>query len=379
MVVPLTYQPDAPAALAGLRILDLLRLVAGNAITHVLADHGAEVIKIERPGVGNDLRNWKTRGVNTHLKAYCRNKKSVTLDLRIAGGRAIFLDLAATAQVIVENFKPGTLEEWGIGPAELHARQPNLVIVRVSGWGQTGIYRHKPSFGSLIEAMSGFATSNGYADRPPVLPPVDLADNITSLYGAFVVMVATRTIEVGGGGQVIDVPIFDPVHSIIGPEAAIYKLTGEVPTRTGSRAHHTARRNVYATKDGRYVALLASMQAMAKRLFHAIGRPELIDDPRFRTNSDRVANNDQLDPIVAEFIAAHSQDQLLEIFDTANVTVGPVGDISQLFDHPYINDRAIIVELPDDEMGGVPMHNVAPRLSGTPGGDPHAGARFGPI
>ena len=368
MVVPLTYRPDAPAALAGLRILDLSRLVAGNAITHVTADHGAEVIKIERPGVGDDLRNWKTRGVSTHWKVYCRNKKSVTLDLRTARRRAIFLDLAATAQVIVENFKPGTLEEWGIGPAELHARQPNLVIVRVSGWGQTGIYRHKPGFGSLIEAMSGFATSNGYADRPPVLPPVALADNIAGLYGAFAVMVATRTIEVGGGGgQVIDVPIFDPIHSIIGPEAANYKLTGEVPTRTGSRAQHTAPRNVYATKDGRYVALSASMQAMAERLFRAIGKPELIDDPRFRTNSDRVANNDQLDPIVAEFMAAHSQDELLEIFDTANVTVGPVGDISQLFDHPYINDRAIIVELPDDEMGAVPMHNVVPRLSETPG------------
>ncbi|MGB1007370.1 MAG: CoA transferase, partial [Thalassobaculaceae bacterium] len=159
----------------------------------------------------------------------------------------------------------------------------------------------------------------------------------------------------------------DPIHSIIGPEAANYKLTGEVPARNGSRANHTAPRNVYATKDGRYVALSASMQAMAERLFHAIGKPELVDDPRFRTNSDRVANNDQLDSVVADFMAAHSQEELLEIFETANVTVGPVSDVAQLFDHPYINDRAIIVELPDDEMGGTPMHNVVPHLSETPG------------
>jgi formyl-CoA transferase len=273
----------------------------------------------------------------------------------------------ATANVIVENFKPGTLEAWGIGPEQLHQRQPNLIIVRVSGWGQTGIYKHKPGFGSLIEAMSGYATANGFGDRPPVLPPLALADNIAGLYGAFAVMVATRTIEVGGGkGQIIDLPIFDPIHAILGPNAANYKLTGHVPARTGSLSNQTAPRNVYATKDGRFVALSASMQAMAQRLFQAIGKPELIDDPRFKTNSDRVANNAELDPIVGAFMAAHSQAELLEIFEAADVTVGPVADVSQLMDHPYINDRAIIVELPDDEMDGTPMHNVVPRLSETP-------------
>lgn len=367
MAVRQDYQPDAPAALRGIRILDLSRLVAGNAITHVMADHGAEVIKIERPGVGDDLRNWKTNGISTHWKVYCRNKKSVTLDLRTDRGRSLFLDLVATANVIVENFKPGTLEAWGIGPEQLHQRQPNLIIVRVSGWGQTGIYKHKPGFGSLIEAMSGYATANGFGDRPPVLPPLALADNIAGLYGAFAVMVATRTIEVGGGkGQIIDLPIFDPIHAILGPNAANYKLTGHVPARTGSLSNQTAPRNVYATKDGRFVALSASMQAMAQRLFQAIGKPELIDDPRFKTNSDRVANNAVLDPIVGTFMAAHSQDELLEIFEAADVTVGPVADVSQLMDHPYINDRAIIVELPDDEMDGTPMHNVVPRLSETP-------------
>ena len=367
MTVEQDFQPDAPAALGDIRVLDLSRLVAGNAVTHAMADHGAEVIKIERPGAGDDLRNWKTQGVSLHWKVYCRNKKSVSLDLRTDRGRAILLDLAATAQVLVENFKPGTLEKWGIGPAELHARNPGLVIVRVSGWGQDGMWAEKPGFGSLVEAMSGFAAMNGYGDRPPVLPPLALADNIAGLAGAFATMVAIRVVEKGGQGQVIDLPLFDPIYSILGPVAAQTRMTGQNPERTGSRSTQTAPRGVYRTSDGRYVALSGSMQAMAERFFHAIGRADLIDDPRFLTNSDRVANNDQLDPIVADFMAERTQDELLAMFEAADVTVGPVADIDQLLDHPYINDRAVILDLPDPETGRLPMHNVVPRLSDTPG------------
>lgn len=367
MTVPLDFRPDAPAALAGLRVLDLSRLVAGNAVTHLLADHGAEVIKIERPGHGDDLRNWKTRGVSTHWKVYCRNKKSVTLDLRKPRGREILLDLAATAHVLVENFKPGTLEAWGLGPEILHARNPGLILVRVSGWGQDGLYAGKPGFGSLVEGMSGFAAMTGFPDREPVLPPLALADMIAGLYGAFAAMVALRAVENGAPGQTIDLPLFDPIYSTLGPTAANYALTGQVPPRTGSRSNQTAPRNVYRTADGRFVSLSGSMQAMAERLFRAIGRDDLIEDARFRTNSDRVANNDELDPIVAAYMAAHTQAELLAHFEAADVTVGPVADISDLMDHPYIVDRAIIVSLPDDEMGRVPMHNVVPRLSATPG------------
>jgi crotonobetainyl-CoA:carnitine CoA-transferase CaiB-like acyl-CoA transferase len=366
MTTPLDFQPEIKSALDGLRVLDLSRLVAGNAVTHLLADHGADVVKVERPGHGDDLRNWKTKGVSVHWKVYCRNKRSITLDLRKERGRALLLDLAETAHVLVENFKPGTLEAWGIGPADLHARNPNLVIVRVSGWGQTGMYAHKPGFGSLVEAMSGFAAMNGYPDRPPVLPPLALADMIAGLYGAFAVVTAIRAIEHGGTGQVIDLPLFDPIHAILGPIAAQYRLTGEVPERTGSRSNQTAPRNAYRTKDGKFVALSASMQAMAERFFQTIGRADLIDDPRFKTNSDRVANNDDLDPIVADFMSQHTQAELLELFERADVTVGPVADIAQLMDHPYIDDRAIIVDLPDAEMGHLPMHNVIPRMSGTP-------------
>jgi crotonobetainyl-CoA:carnitine CoA-transferase CaiB-like acyl-CoA transferase len=367
MTVDREYQPAAPAALAGIRVLDLSRLVAGNTITHVLADHGAEVIKVERPGTGDDLRNWKTKGLSVHWKVYCRNKKSITLDLRQERGKELLLKLVETADVLVENFKPGTLEAWGIGPDVMQERRPGLTVVRVSGWGQTGMYSHKPGFGSLVEAMSGFAAMNGYGDRPPVLPPLALADMIAGLYGAFSVMVAIRNVEQKGGrGQVIDLPLFDPIHSILGPTAAQYRLTGKVPERTGSRSNQTAPRNAYKTKDGKYVALSASMQSMAERFFRAIDREDIIANPKFRTNTERVANNDELDPIVADFMAGKTQAELLELFEAADVTVGPVADVAQLIDHPYINDRAIIVDMPDPEMGRVPMHNVIPGMSETP-------------
>ena len=367
MTVEVDFQPHVQSSLNGLRVLDLSRLVSGNIVTHLLADHGAEVIKIERPGVGDDLRNWKTKGHSVHWKVYCRNKKSITLDLRQDEGKSILLALVSRTNVLVENFKPGTLEKWGIGPDVLLERNPKLVIMRVSGWGQTGLYAHKPGFGSLVEAMSGFAAMNGFADRPPVLPPLALADMIAGLYGSFAVLAATRNVELGDGrGQVIDLPLFDPIYSILGPIAAQYRLTGDVPERTGSRSNQTAPRNAYRTRDGKFVALSASMQAMAGRLFKAIGQPELIDDPKYATNTDRVANNDQLDPIVADFMASRTQAELLELFEKADVTVGPVADIAQLMDHPYINDRAIIVDVPDGDMGRVPMHNVIPRMSGTP-------------
>jgi len=354
--------------LQNIRILDLSRLVAGNMLTHVLADFGAEVIKIERPGVGDDLRNWRVKDVATHWKVYARNKKSLTLDLRKPAGRELLLKLVESAQVLVENFVPGTLERWQLGPEDLHARNPDLIIARVSGWGQTGPYRSKPGFGSLVEAMSGFAAMTGFPDRPPVLPPLALADMIAGLSGAMAVLTALRAQEIGGqAGQVVDLSLFEPIFSTLGPQALNYQLSGEVPQRMGSRTAITAPRNVYECKDGRFVALSASMQGMAEQLFRAIGRPELIDDPRFRNNTDRVENNDELDAIVAEFMGRHTQEECLQIFTEAKVTVGPVCDISQLMEHPYIQGREVLIESPDPELGTVPMHNVTPRLSETPG------------
>lgn len=362
------YARGAPAPLDGVRILDLSRLVAGNALTHALADFGADVIKVERPGGGDDLRAWKVDGVSAFWKVYCRNKQSITLDYRAGEGRELLLRLVEGAQVLVENFVPGTLEKWELGPEVLLARNPKLVVVRVSGWGQEGPDRDKPGFGSLVEARSGFAAMNGYPDRPPVLPPLALADMVAGTYGAMTTLVALRQVEVAGGrGQVIDLPLFDPLFSLLGPEAATYRLTGVVPERTGSRSNITAPRNTYRCKDGRFVALSASMQSMVDRLLKAIGREDLLDDPRFATNADRVANNDILDPIVAAFMAERTQAENLAVFEAAGVTVGPVADIGQIVDDPMVQAREVLVEFPDREMDRLPMHNVAARLSETPG------------
>jgi crotonobetainyl-CoA:carnitine CoA-transferase CaiB-like acyl-CoA transferase len=362
------FRPDAKGPLDGIRVLDLSRLVAGNMLSLQLADFGAEVIKIEDPRKGDPLRDWRTNNISVHWKVYARNKKSVTLNLREPEGLALLRQLAATAQVFIENYRPGTLEEMGIGPDVLHAANPQLVIVRVSGWGQDGPYRDKPGFGSLVEGMSGFAAKNGFADRPPVLPPLALADMIAGLYGSNAVLIALREIEQHGGhGQVIDLPLLDPIFSILGPEAALYKLTGRIEQRVGSRSNNTAPRNVYETSDGRYVSISASIQTMAERLYRAIGRADMVDDPRFRTNADRVKHIDEADRPVAEFIKARSLAENLAIFERSEVTAAPVYDIGQFIADPHVRAREIVPELPDDEMDAVPMHAVVPRLSGTPG------------
>src|SRR4051794_25101499 len=363
-----SFDTVADCPLDGIRVIDLSRLVAGNAVSSQLADFGAEVIKIEDPVKGDPLRAWQSGGISVHWKLYARNKKSVALGLRDPRGRDLLLDLAASSEVLIENFRPGTLEQMGLGPAVLHARNPRLVIVRVSGWGQSGPYRDRPGFGTLVESMSGYAARTGFADREPVLPPTALADMIAGLYGAFAVMVALRRVEVeGGGGQVIDLPLLDPIFSFIATEAPIHRLTGEIRPRTGSRSETTSPRNVFRTKDGRYIGISASIQAMAERLFRAIGREEMITDPRFRTNSDRVRNAEACEAPIVAFIGARTLAENMEIFEHADVTAAPVYDIDQFMADPHVTARDILVDLPDAEMGRLPMHNVIPRLSATPG------------
>ena len=361
------FRPDASCPLDGIRVLDLSRLVAGNMVSLQLADFGAEVIKIEDPRKGDPLRDWRVDDISVHWKVYARNKKSVTLNLRDPQGLDLLRKLADSAQVLIENFRPGTLEEMGLAPDVLHATNPRLIIVRVSGWGQDGPYRDKPGFGSLVEGMSTFAAKNGFADRPPVLPPLALADMIAGLYGAMAVLVALREVEKGGKGQVIDLPLLDPIFSILGPEAAIYQLTQKIEPRVGSRSNNTAPRNVYATKDGRFIAISASIQSMAERLFRAIGRADMVDDPRFRTNSDRVRNIEECEKPLREFIKARTLAEGIAVFEAAEVTAAPVYDIDQFIADPHVRARAIVTDLPDAEMGTVPMHAVVPRLSATPG------------
>ena len=367
MIPRIAFDPAAPVPLSGIRVVDLSRLVAGNMVSLQLADQGAEVIKIEDPAVGDPLRAWRVNGLSLHWKVYARNKKSLALNLRSQAGKDVLHDLLATSRVLIENFRPGTLESMGFSPEVLHARNPGLIIVRITGFGQDGPYRDRPGFGTLVEAMSGFASKNGFEDRPPVLPPLALADMISGLYGAYAIMVALRVMERGGKGQVIDLPLLEPMISVLGPDAAIYKVSGEKPRRTGSRSLTTSPRNVYETSDHRFIAMSASMQAMAERVFHAIGKPEMITDPRFRTNTVRVRNIDACDAAVEEFIAARTLAENMAVFEAAEVTANPVYEIDQLLEDPHVHGRGVLVEAPDEEAGSVLMHNIIPRLSETPG------------
>lgn len=363
-----TFDETAKGPLDGVRVLDLTRLVAGNMLTLQLADMGADVIKVEPAGKGDPLRAWTEEGIQAFWKVYCRNKRSLTLDFRNARAAEIILRLVEHADVLVENFRPGRMEEMGLGPDALMTANPKLVMVRVSGFGQTGPYRERPGFGSLVEAMSGFASRNGFPDRPPLLPPLALADMTAGLQGAFATMVALREVELKGGqGQVVDIALWEPILSTLGPEAYTFELTGKVKQRVGNRSNTAAPRDVYTTRDGGAIALSASMQAMAERLFRVIGREDMITDPRFRTNADRVRNRDEVNNIVAEWIAERDRDEVLAIFAEASVTGAPVYDASDIMADPHVQGREILIDLPDDETGTAKHHNIHPRLSGTPG------------
>jgi crotonobetainyl-CoA:carnitine CoA-transferase CaiB-like acyl-CoA transferase len=370
--MPLPQQPfDAAHAgpLRGVRVLDFSRLVAGNMVSLQLADFGAEVVKVEAPRRGDTLRDWREAGISVHWKVYARNKKSITLDLKAPEAPAIILDLAEHFDVMIESFRYRYLERLGVGPDRLAARNPRLVLVRVSGFGQTGAYAPRPGFGTLVEAMSGFASRNGFEDREPVLPPLAMADMIAGLYGAMAVVIAVRDIEVNGGrGQVIDLSLLDSIFSILGPEAAIHRLSGKIRRRVGSASESTSPRNVYATRDGGWVAISASTQAMTERLFAAIGRADLNADPAFKTNAERVKRRGEVDAIVGGFIAQRTLAEAIAFFETAGVTAAPVYDIAQFLADPHVQERGIVVEAPDEEMGTVPMHAPVPRLGRTPGG-----------
>jgi crotonobetainyl-CoA:carnitine CoA-transferase CaiB-like acyl-CoA transferase len=361
------YQPNARGTLDGIRVLDMSRLFAGNLLSQILGDFGAEVIKIEPPE-GDTLRAWKTEGIETHWKVYARNKKSLCLSLRDPKAVEIIRRLAPSAHIFIESFRPGVLENMGLSPEALHAINPALVIIRISGWGQDGPYAQRPGFGTVIEGVSGFAAINGFADREPVLPPMYLADGIAGIYGASAAMIALREVELKGGrGQTIDLPLLDPLFAILGPQAANYRLTGKVKPRTGSRSTNSAPRNAYLCSDGHYVSLSGSIQKMAERLFRAIGHPELVDDPRFRTNADRLRHADELDAIIGAFIGSRTQAENVAFFEKAEVTIGPIYDTPQIMADPHVIAREIVADYPDAEMGRIPMHHVVPRLDQTPG------------
>jgi crotonobetainyl-CoA:carnitine CoA-transferase CaiB-like acyl-CoA transferase len=362
------FDPARAGPLHGVRVLDFSRLVAGNMLSLQLADFGAEVVKVEAPGRGDTLRDWREQGKSLYWKVYGRNKKSITLDLKAPEAAAVVLDLAQHFDVVVESFRFQYMERLGIGPDELQARNPRLVLVRVSGFGQTGPYSPRPGFGTLVEAMSGFAARNGFADREPVLPPLALADMIAGLYGAMATVIAVRETEVNGGaGQVVDLSLLESIFSILGPEAAIHRLSGKSRGRVGSGSELSSPRNVYATSDGGWVAISASTQAMTERLFRAIGREELNADPNFNSNAARLQRRAEVDAIVGGWIAKRGLAENIAFFEAAGITAAPVYDIGQFLEDPHVQGRGIVVEVPDAEMGALPMHDIVPRLSRTPG------------
>jgi crotonobetainyl-CoA:carnitine CoA-transferase CaiB-like acyl-CoA transferase len=364
---PIAFDISAKGPLAGMRVLDLSRVVAGNMLSLQLGDFGAEVIKIEPPE-GDPLRSWNDGGAALFWKTYCRNKMSVVLNLRKDSARETLLRLVETADVFIENFRPGTLEAMGLAPDLLLARNPRLVVVRISGFGQTGPYAELPGFGTLVEAMSGFADRTGFPDREPVLPPLALADMIAGLSGAMATVTALLARERGGaGGQVIDLSLLEPIFSTLGPEAAIFRRTGQIKKRAGNGSNTTSPRNIYRCADGAYVAVSASTQAMAKRVFEAIGEGAMIEDPRFRTNSDRVRNRALVDAAVGGWFAARPRDAALDHMRAAGVTAGPVYNIADAVADPHFQAREVIVEVEDPELGSLPVHNIVPRLSATPG------------
>ena len=354
--------------LENFKILDLSRLAAGNMVSHMFADFGADVIKVEKPGKGDDLRNWQVNDIAHWWAVYSRNKRSIALNLKDEEGLNILKELVKTADVFIENFIPGTLEKWGVGPNKLLEINENLIILRISGWGQTGMYKDSPGFGSLVEGMSGFASMTGEENQKPLLPPLALADMVAGLTGfGAILMAVIASKKDKTGGQVIDLSLFEPLFSILGPWAASYKISGKIPPRIGNRSNVAAPRGIYKTKDNKFVSLSASMQSMWEKLAITIGAEDLTKDPRFKTNSDRLSHQDDLDNVISNFIKKFDRDPLLKIFSEEGITVGPVLDISEIIEHPYVLDRNILLEHHNNDYGNILMHQAFPRLSKTPG------------
>lgn len=365
--------------LAGLTVLDLSTIVSGGIVTSMLADFGADVVKVEHPRGGDPLRTWGpfVAGQSIWWKIMARNKKSVTLDLNRPRGQQLLLELAKRADVLVENFRPGTLERWNLGPDRLHAANPKLIVLRVSGFGQTGPYRQRPGFGTVAEAMSGIVAISGFPDSPPLAPPMPLADEVAGLMGAFAILAALRAREDRGAGQVIDVSLYEPLFRLLIPHITQYTALGIVARRTGNHFPDAAPRNLYRTADGGWIAISATSQRVFERLAAAIGRPELVEDPRFRDNPARVGHHEALDAILAGWFGAHAEAEALARLEAAGAVAGPVYDVPRILEDPHYAARDDIATVHDPVAGDLRMPGVIPKFSETPGALRHAGPALG--
>jgi crotonobetainyl-CoA:carnitine CoA-transferase CaiB-like acyl-CoA transferase len=363
----------------GLRVLDLATLFAGPIAATMLGDFGAEVIKIEHPRKPDPSRGHgpSKDGIGLWWKVLGRNKRTLTLDLSKPGGRATLLRLAATADVIIENFRPGTLEKWDLGWPELSAANPRLVLTRVTGFGQFGPSAHRPGFGTLAEAMSGFAAITGEPDAPPTLPPFGLADSIAGLATAYAVLTALAARTRTGEGQVVDMAIIEPILAVLGPQPTWYDQLGYVQQRTGNRSANNAPRNTYRTADGTWVAVSTSAQSIAERVMRLVGRPDVIDEPWFATGAGRAAHADVLDKAVGAWIAERTRTEVLAAFEKAEAAVAPIQDVRDVLTDPQYQALGTVTTVDDPELGPLRMQNVLFRLSATPGGIRWAGRPHG--
>ena len=369
----------APRALSGIRVLDVATLFAGPLAATFLADFGAEVLKIEHPrGDPARLHGPAREGIGLWWKMLARNKRAITLYLGAAEGQVLFRRLVQDADVVIENFRPGTLERWGLGYDQLAAINPGLVLARVSGFGQFGPYAQRPGFGTLAESMSGFAALTGDADGPPTLPPFGLADGIAGITGAYAVMLALYQRDARGGrGQVLDLAIIEPIMSVVGAQPTVYDQLGLLLPRTGNRSTNNAPRNTYLTRDRRWVAISTSTTPVAARVMRLVGRPDVVDEPWFDSGIARAEHGDELDGAVAAWIAARDFDEVMRRFEEAGAAIAPVYDASHVLEDPQYRALGSIVTLDDEDLGPLRIQNVLFRMLDTPGAVRFAGRRLG--
>ena len=368
-------------ALNGIKVLDISNFLAGPVSSMFLGDYGAEVIKVEKPDLGDEIRYWgnNKNGIGLMYKLINRNKKSITADLRTKFGVKIIKKLIRNTDIVIENYRKGTLEKWGLSYEVLSKINPGLIMVRITGFGQTGPNSHKPGFGTLAEGYAGFAAINGYEDRSPLLPGFGLADETSGLMGAFLALTALHERDKKRGiGQVVEFGLYEPFFTLLGPQVVDYDQLGIVQTRNGSRLPFTAPRNTYLTKDDKWVSISGSAQSTFERMCETLNVKHLITDKRFLDNRLRIKNAEVLDEVLQEAILKFDQSTLIKMFDEVGAAVAACYNIKEIFEDEHFKSRKNIIAIDDQELGGpLKMQNIVGNFSRTPGKIKHTGPKLG--